>query len=59
VEKPAEAVYGVELLGKIVSKAYRVSEVATLRFATNMPLELTLSVAGGGTLKYFVAPMAE
>jgi len=59
VEKPAEAAYSVELLGKIVSKAYRVSEVATLRFAANMPLELTLSVAGGGTLKYFVAPRAE
>jgi proliferating cell nuclear antigen len=59
VEKPAEAAYGVELLSKIVSKAYRVSEVATLRFAASMPLELTLSVAGGGTLKYFVAPRAE
>ena len=59
VKEPAEALYSVELLNKIVSKAHRVSEVATLRFAANMPLELTFDVAGGGTLRYFVAPRAE
>ena len=59
VKEPAEAIYGIDFLDKIVSKAYRVSDIVTLRFATNMPLELTFDVAGGGTLKYLLAPIAK
>lgn len=59
VKEPAEAIYGIDFLDKIVSKAYRVSDIVTLRFATNMPLELTFDVAGGGTLKYLLAPRVE
>lgn len=59
VREPAEASYGIEFLEKIISKAYRVSDVVTLKFATNMPLELTFDVAGGGTLKYLLAPRVE
>jgi proliferating cell nuclear antigen len=59
VKEPAEAIYGIDFLDKIVSKAHRVSDIVTLRFATNMPLELTFDVAGGGTLKYLLAPRVE
>lgn len=59
VKEPAEASYAIEFLDKIVSKAYRVSEIVTLKYATNMPLELTFDVAGGGLLKYLLAPRVE
>lgn len=59
IKEPAEASYAIEFLDKIVSKAYRVSDVLTLRYATNMPLELTFDVAGGGVLKYLLAPRVE
>ncbi|MEM0093039.1 MAG: proliferating cell nuclear antigen (pcna) [Thermofilum sp.] len=59
VKEPAEASYAIEFLDKIVSKAYRVSEVVALKYATNMPLELTFDVAGGGVLKYLLAPRVE
>ncbi|MCI4407822.1 MAG: proliferating cell nuclear antigen (pcna) [Thermofilum sp.] len=55
----AEAIYGLDFLEKIISKAYKVSDVLGLRFATNMPLELTFEIAGGGTLKYLLAPRME
>jgi proliferating cell nuclear antigen len=59
VKEAAEAIYGLDLLDKIVSKAYKVSDILGLRFATNMPLELTFDVANGGTLKYLLAPRME
>jgi len=59
VKETAEANYGIDFLNKIVSKAYRVSDILGLRFATNMPLELTFDIAGGGTLKYLLAPRME
>ncbi|MEZ0345973.1 MAG: proliferating cell nuclear antigen (pcna) [Infirmifilum sp.] len=59
VKEPAEASYGIDFLDKIVSKAYRVSDIMTLRFATNMPIELGFDIAGGGTLKYLLAPRME
>lgn len=55
----AEAVYGLDFLEKIISKAHKVSDILGLRFATNMPLELTFEIAGGGTLKYLIAPRME
>lgn len=59
VKDAAEASYGIDFLDKIVSKAYRVSDIVVLRFATNMPLEMTFDIAGGGTLKYLLAPRME
>ncbi|UNQ72787.1 proliferating cell nuclear antigen (pcna) [Infirmifilum sp. NZ] len=59
VKEQAEASYGIDFLEKIVSKAYRVSDIMTLKFATNMPLEMTFDIAGGGTLKYLLAPRME
>ena len=55
----AEAIYGLDFLEKIISKAYKVSDILGLRFATNMPLELTFDIAGGGTLKYLLSPRME
>ncbi len=59
IKEAAEASYGLDFLEKIVGKAYRVSEVVTLEFATNMPISLSFDVAGGGTLKYLLAPRME
>jgi proliferating cell nuclear antigen len=59
VKEGAEASYGIEFLDKIISKAYRISDILGLRFATNMPLELTFDIAGGGTLRYLLAPRME
>jgi len=59
VKETAEAIYGLDFLDKVVSKAYKVSDILGLRFATNMPLELTFDIAGGGTLKYLLAPRME
>lgn len=59
VKEAAEASYGIDFLDKIVSKAYRISDILGLRFATNMPLEMTFDIAGGGTLKYLLAPRME
>jgi len=59
VQEPAEASYGLDFLDKIVSKAYRISEMVTLKFATNMPLALKFDIAGGGALSYLLAPRME
>ncbi|AKG38875.1 MAG: proliferating cell nuclear antigen (pcna) [Infirmifilum sp.] len=59
VKEPSEASYGIDFLDKIVSKAYRVSDIMALRFATNMPIEMSFDIAGGGTLKYLLAPRME
>ncbi len=59
VKEPAESSYGLDFLEKIVSKAYRISDIVTLQFATNMPLSMTFDIAGGGSLKYLLAPRME
>ncbi len=59
IDEPAEASYGLDFLDKIVSKAYRISEIITLKFATNMPLSLRFDIAGGGWLSYLLAPRME
>ncbi|RLE60148.1 MAG: proliferating cell nuclear antigen (pcna) [Thermoprotei archaeon] len=59
ITEPAESSYGLDFLEKIVSKAYRISDIITLQFATNMPLSMTFDIAGGGSLKYLLAPRME
>ena len=56
VEEPTEASYAAKFLDEAVSKACKVSRVLDLRFATDGPLEMRFDIAGGGTLRYFVAP---
>lgn len=59
VKQPAQASYSLNYLEEIVSKAYRVSDLVTVEFSTNKPLSLTFDIAGGGVLRYFLAPRLE
>ncbi|RLE86838.1 MAG: proliferating cell nuclear antigen (pcna) [Thermoprotei archaeon] len=59
VKSPATASYSLNYLNDIVGKAYRVSDVVTVEFSTNKPLSLTFDIAGGGMLRYYLAPRME
>ena len=59
VKSPATASYSLNYLNDIVGKAYRVSDVVTVEFSTNKPLSLTFDIAGGGVLRYYLAPRME
>ncbi|MCD6358197.1 MAG: proliferating cell nuclear antigen (pcna) [Thermoproteales archaeon] len=59
VKSPASASYSLNYLNDIVGKAYRVSDVVTVEFSTNKPLSLTFDIAGGGMLRYYLAPRME
>lgn len=59
VKNPSTSSYSLNYLNDIVGRAYRVSDVITIEFATNRPLSLTFDVAGGGTLRYYLAPRLE
>jgi len=59
VKQPSTSSYSLEYLEDIVSKAYRISDLVTLEFSTNKPLSLTFDIAGGGVLRYFLAPRME
>jgi len=56
VKQPSVSSYSLEKLEDIVGKAYRISDLVTLEFSTNKPLSLTFDIAGGGVLRYFLAP---
>jgi len=59
VKSRAASSYSLNYLNDIIGKAYRVSDVVTVEFATNKPLSLTFDVAGGGVLRYYLAPRIE
>ena len=59
VKVPSSASYSLSYLNDIVGKAYRVSDVVTVEFASNKPLSLTFDIAGGGVLRYYLAPRME
>jgi len=59
VKQPSSASYSLNYLDDIVSKAYRISDLATVEFSSNKPLSLTFDIAGGGILRYFLAPRME
>jgi len=59
VKQPSTSSYSLEYLEDIVGKAYRISDLVTLEFSTNKPLSLTFDIAGGGVLRYFLAPRTE
>ena len=58
-KETATATYSVDYLSDIVNRAYQISDIATVEFATQKPLALTFEISGGGTLAYFVAPRIE
>lgn len=59
VKEPASAVFSLEYLVDITSKASRVSDIATIELATAKPISLTFDIPAGGRLTYFVAPRVE
>lgn len=59
VKQPSAASYSLNYLNDIVGRAYRVSDVVTVEFSTNKPLSLTFDIAGGGVLRYYLAPRME
>ncbi len=59
LKEPASARYSLDYLADIVSKAYRVSDIAVIEFATGKPVSLTFEIPMGGRLTYFIAPMLD
>lgn len=59
VKQPSYSSYSLNYLEDIVSKAYRISDLVTIEFSTNKPLCFTFEIAGGGTLRFFLAPRME
>ena len=59
VKQPAQSSYSLTYLDDIIGKAYRISDLVTVEFSTNKPVCLTFDIAGGGTLKFFLAPRLE
>jgi len=59
LKEPATARYSLDYLVDIVSKAYRVSDIAVIEFATTKPIALTFEIPMGGKLTYYIAPMLE
>ncbi len=59
LKEPASARYSLDYLTDIVSKAYRVSDIAVIEFATGKPISLTFEIPMGGKLTYYIAPMLD
>lgn len=59
VKEPSTSTYSIDYLLKVLRKAAKVSDIATLEFSTNMPLSLTFELTGGGQLRFFLAPRVE
>ncbi len=59
LKEPASAKYSLDYLVDAVSKAYRVSDIAVIEFATQKPVSLTFEIPMGGKLTYYIAPMIE
>lgn len=57
-EGRSAAVYSLSYLADMM-KAGATSDTVTLEFASNMPLSLTFDLAGGGRLRYLLAPRVE
>ncbi|RLE81322.1 MAG: DNA polymerase sliding clamp, partial [Thermoprotei archaeon] len=58
VQENSVASYSLEYLLDMVKKASALSDVVTVEFATEKPISLTFEIAGGGILRYFLAPRA-
>lgn len=59
LEEPARASYSISYLSDMLKKASNLSDIASLEYATNMPLALSFELAGGGKLTYYLAPRME
>jgi proliferating cell nuclear antigen len=59
LKEPASSKYSLDYLVDITSRAFRISDIVTLEFATQKPVSLTFEIPMGGRLTYYVAPMLE
>nr|KJR72100.1 MAG: DNA polymerase [Vulcanisaeta sp. AZ3] len=59
LKEPATAKYSLDYLMDTVSKAYKISDIVTIEFATQKPIALTFEIPMGGKLTYYIAPMIE
>ena len=59
VEEPASAAYSLSYLTDIVKKSAQLTDVTTLKFATNKPISLSFEMPGGGKLTFYLAPRME
>jgi len=59
LKESASSKYSLDYLIDISSRAYKISDILTLEFATQKPISLTFEIPMGGRLTYYVAPMLE
>ncbi|RLF23390.1 MAG: DNA polymerase sliding clamp, partial [Thermoprotei archaeon] len=50
--------YSLDYLSDMM-KAYQLSDILTIEYATNKPLALTFDLPGGGRLTFYLAPRME
>jgi proliferating cell nuclear antigen len=58
-EEPAKATFSLSYLSEIVKAASATSELATIEFATDMPIRLDFQQPKEGKLTYYLAPRIE
>lgn len=58
-KEPTQATYGLSYLSEIVKAAAATSEIATVEFASNIPIRLDFKQAQEGRLTYYLAPRIE
>lgn len=59
VKQLSSASYSLNYLEEVIGHAYRICDLVTVEFSTNKPMALTFDIAGGGVLRYFLAPRME
>ncbi len=59
LKEPAASRYSLDQLVDITSRAYKISDIVTVEFATAKPIALTFEIPMGGKLIYYIAPMLE
>jgi len=58
-EEPAKATFSLSYLTEIVKAASATSELATIEFATDMPIRIDFQQPKEGKLTYYLAPRIE
>ncbi|RLF24543.1 MAG: proliferating cell nuclear antigen (pcna) [Thermoprotei archaeon] len=58
IKEPSYAAYSLDYLSDMM-KAYQLSDILTIEYATNKPLALTFDLPGGGRLTFYLAPRME
>jgi proliferating cell nuclear antigen len=59
VKEPVKATFSLSYLSEIVKAAAATSELATMEFATDMPIRLDFKQPKEGKLTYYLAPRIE